>query len=75
MELADPNKKIKVYVRGYILSGPGDGGDKEFELSHERPVPFRLPDSYRPTDLIHIESMGDRTMNFTPHEIGVGGIS
>ena len=28
----------------------------------------------RPVDLIHIELMGDRTMDYTTHEIGIGGI-
>ena len=28
----------------------------------------------RPTDLIHIELMGDGTMDYTTHEIAVGGM-
>ena len=70
----DPNKKIKVYVRGYIIPGRRQMQLKEFSICRTSDQCRFAIKANRPTDLIHIELMGDRTMDYTTHEIGVGGI-
>ena len=74
MELADPNKKTKVYVRGYILPGRRQLRLTEFSICRTSDQCRFANKANRPTDLIHIELTGDRTMDYTTHQIGVGGI-
>jgi hypothetical protein len=74
LELGDPNKKTKVYVRGYIIPGRQQVRLKEFSMCRTSDQCRFSLRANRPTDLIHIELMGDRTMDYTTHEIGVGGI-
>ncbi len=74
LELGDPNKKTKVYVRGYILPGRQQVRLKEFSICRTSDQCRFAIKANRPTDLIHIELMGDRTIDYTTHEIGIGGI-
>ena len=75
LELADPEKKIKVYVSGYMLPSRQQTGLTEFSICRTSDqCRFASQLGYRPTDLIHIELTGDLTMDYTTHEIGVGGL-
>lgn len=72
-ELSD--KKTKVYVRGYIVPGRRQLGLKEFSICRTSDqCRFANKQGYRPSDLIRIELTGDRTLDYTTHQIGVGGI-
>ncbi len=74
LELGDPNKKTKVYVRGYIVPGRRQTRLTEFSICRTSDqCRFALKQGYRPTDLIHIVLTGDRTINYTTYQIGVGG--
>ena len=66
-------KKTKVYVRGYILPGRQMLRLKEFSICRTSDQCRFAINANRPVDLIHIELMGDRTMDYTTHEIGIGG--
>ena len=73
LELSD--KKTKVYVRGYMLPGRRQLRLTEFSICRTSDqCRFANKASYRPTDLIRIELAGDRTIDYTTHQIGVGGI-
>jgi hypothetical protein len=75
LELGDPDKKTKVYARGYILPGRQQLRLKEFSICRTSDqCKFANKLGYRPTDLIHIELTGDRTIDYTTQQIGVGGI-
>ena len=74
LALGDPNKNIKVFVRGYILPGRQMVRLKEFSICRTSDQCRFAIKANRPTDLIHIELMGDRTMDYTTHEIAVGGM-
>ena len=64
----------KVYVRGYILPGRQQLRLKEFSICRTSDQCRFATKTNRPIDLIHIELMGDRTIDFTTHQIGIGGI-
>jgi len=70
-KLADPNKWI--YVRGYILPGRKTLQLTEFSICSTSDQCRFTYKANRPTDLIHIELMGDKTINYTTRQIGVGG--
>ena len=72
LELSD--KKTKVYVRGYMLPGRRQMGLKEFSICRTSDQCRFQTKTNRPIDLIRIELTGDRTVNYTTHQIGVGGI-
>ncbi len=73
LELSD--KKTKVYVRGYILPGRRQVRLTGFSICRTSDqCRFANKVGYRPTDLIRIELTGDRTIDYTTHEISVGGI-
>ena len=75
LELGDPEKKTKLYVRGYIVPGRRLVQLTEFSICRTSDqCRFAQKVGYRPTDLIHIELTGDRTIDYTTHEIGIGGI-
>jgi hypothetical protein len=74
LELADPNKRNKVYVRGYILPGRQMVRLNEFSICRTSDQCRFAIKTNRPIDLIHIVLTADRTMDYTTHEIGVGGI-
>ncbi len=70
----DSGQKIKVYVRGYIIPGRQQVRLKEFSICRTSDQCRFAIKANRPTDLIHIELTGDRTIDYTTHEIGVGGV-
>ncbi len=72
LELSD--KKTKVYVRGYMLPGRRQLQLKEFSICRTSDQCSFAQKTNRPVDLIHIELTGDRTINYTTHQIGIGGI-
>jgi len=72
LELSD--KKTKVYVRGYMLPGRQQLRLKEFSICRTSDQCSFAQKTNRPVDLIHIELTGDRTINYTTHQIGLGGI-
>ena len=73
LELSD--KKTKVYVRGYMLPGKRQMRLTEFSICRTSDrCRFANKTGYRPTDLIRIELTGDRTIDYTTRQIGVGGI-
>ncbi len=74
LALGDPNKKTKVYVRGYILPGRQQVRLKEFSICRTSDQCRFAIKANNPTDLIHVELMGDRTIDYTTYEIGIGGI-
>jgi len=75
MALGDPDKKIKVYVRGYIVPGRRQVQLTEFSICRTSDqCRFVNKLGYRPTDLIHIELTGDRTIDYTTHQVGLGGV-
>jgi hypothetical protein len=68
-------KKTRVYVRGYILPGRRVVQLKEFSICRTSDQSrFANTLGYRPTDLIRIELTSDLTIDYTTHEIGIGGI-
>ena len=67
-------KKTKVYVRGYMLPGRRQTGLTEFSICRTADQCRFAQKSYRPTDLIRVKLSGDRTIDYTTHQIGVGGI-
>lgn len=72
-ELSD--KKTKVYVRGYILPGRRQLRLTEFSICRTSDqCKYVMKQAYRATDLIRIELTGDRTIDYTTHQIGIGGI-
>ncbi len=74
MELGDPEKKTRVYIRGYIEPGRRQVRLTEFNISRSNHwCPFQQKIN-RPTDLIHVELTGDLTIDYTTHLIGVGGV-
>ena len=68
------NKKTKIYVRGYILPGRRQMRLTEFSICRTSDQCRFAFKTNRPTDLIHVELTGDRTIDYTTHQIGVGGI-
>jgi hypothetical protein len=72
LELSD--KKTKVYVRGYMLPGRRQLRLTEFSIVRTSDQCRFAIKANRPVDLIHIELTGDRTIDYTTHEIGVGGV-
>lgn len=72
LELSD--KKTKIYARGYILPGRQQVRLKEFRICRTSDQCRFANKTNRPTDLIHVELAGDRTIDYTSHQIGVGGI-
>ncbi|MEI8372447.1 MAG: hypothetical protein WCJ35_06385 [Planctomycetota bacterium] len=72
LELSD--KKTKVYVRGYMLPGRRQLQLKEFSICRTSDQCSFAQKTNRPVDLIHIELTGDRTINYTTYQIGIGGI-
>jgi hypothetical protein len=73
LELSD--KKTKVYVRGYILPGRRVVQLSDFFICRTSDqCRFSSQMGYRPTDLIRIKLTGDLTIDYTTHEVGVGGI-
>jgi hypothetical protein len=72
LELSD--KKTKVYVRGYMLSGRRLARLTEFSIVRTNDQCSFVQKTNRPTDLIRVELTGDRTIDFTTYQIGVGGI-
>ena len=72
LELSD--KKTKVYVRGYILPGRRQLRLTAFSICRTSDQCSFAQKTNRPIDLIHIELTGDRTINYTTHQIGIGGI-
>ena len=74
LALGDPNKKTKVYVRGYILPGRQQVRLKEFSICRTSDQCRFAIKANNPTDLIHVELMGDRTIDYTTYEVGLGGI-
>ena len=74
LALGDPDKRTKIYVRGYIVPGRRQVQLKEFSICRTSDQCRFAIKANRPTDLIHIELTGDRTINYTTHQIGVGGI-
>ena len=71
LELSD--KKTKVYVRGYIVPGRRQVGLTEFSICRTSDQCRFVNKTNRPTDMIRVELTGDRTLNYTTHQIGVGG--
>jgi len=71
-KLEDPNKRF--YVRGYILPGRRTVQLTEFAICRTSDQCRFTFKANRPTDLIHIELTGDRTINFTTRQIGIGGL-
>ena len=71
-ELSD--NKTRVYVRGYILPGRRQVGLTEFSICRTADQCRFTNKTNRPTDLIRIELTGDLAINYTTHQIGIGGI-
>ena len=67
-------KKTKIYVRGYMLPGRRQTGLTGFSICRTSDQCRFAQRSNRPIDLIHIELTGDLTIDYTTHQIGVGGI-
>ena len=74
LALGDPDKRTKIYVRGYIVPGRRQVQLTEFSICRTSDQCRFAIKANRPTDLIHIELTGDRTINYTTHQIGVGGV-
>ncbi len=72
--LALSDNKTKVYARGYIVPGRRQLRLTEFSICRTSDQCRFANKSNRPTDSIHIELTGDRTIDYTSHQIGVGGI-
>jgi hypothetical protein len=77
-ELSD--KATHVYLRGYMLPPMGGRvmGLSKFSICRNSDMckfatTFGMK-SARPTEEIHIEMTGDRTVNYTSRQIGIGGI-
>jgi hypothetical protein len=74
------NNKTKVYVRGYMLPpqrGQWTGLTKFSICRNSDMCKFQSMGgmtSARPEDQIHIELTGDRTINYTSSQIGIGGV-
>ena len=73
-KLGDPDKKTKIYVRGYIVPGRRQVQLKEFSICRTSDQCRFAIKANRPVDLIHIELTGDRTIDYTTHQIGLGGV-
>ena len=73
--LALSDKKTKVYVRGYIIPGRRQVQLTQFSICRTSDqCRFANTMGYRPTDLVYMELTGDRTIDYTAHQIGLGGI-
>jgi hypothetical protein len=68
--------KVRVYVRGYVLSGKQWAQLNEFSICRTSDqCRFQTPAAIAKTgELIRIKLTGDRTIDFTTHEIGIGGV-
>ncbi len=68
--------RTKVYLRGYIIPPPRgqSSGLTKFSICQSSHMCQFAMNLARPEDQIHIELTGDRTLNYTSSQIGVGGI-
>jgi len=68
------SNKVRVYVRGYILPGRRQVQLSEFYICRTSDqCKYNMPIT-KTSDLIRIKFAGDRTVDFTTHEIGIGGV-
>jgi hypothetical protein len=72
IEMSD--KKTRVYARGYMLSGRRQVQLTEFSIVRTSDQCSFQQGINRPVDMIRIELTGDHTIDYTTHQIGVGGI-
>jgi hypothetical protein len=69
------DNKVRVFVRGYMLSGKRQLGLNEFSICRTSDMcKFQTPTPPKPGDLIRIKCGGDLTSDFTTHQISVGGV-
>jgi len=68
--------RTKVYIRGYVVPPPRgqSSGLTKFSICRNSDMCKFGMNLARPEDQIHIELTGDRTLNYTSSQIGVGGI-
>ena len=74
LELADPRRKSRFTSAAIWYRAGSSYGLKEFSICRTSDQCRFAIKANRPADLIHIELTGDRTMDYTTHEVGVGGI-
>ena len=68
------DNKTRVYIRGYMLPGKRQTGLKEFSICRTSDMCRFQTAITKASDLIRVNISNDLTMDYTTHQIGVGGI-